>query len=301
MKHLRLTALVGAATFLGTTASSFAQTALPPAPAKTDKAPTLTRAIKIENLPSALVAYWLDPKHNARPIALGEVNPNRLGAPTAAEEQGAFSLPGDIEQIVSIDAQNVVLVAGGSDEDIRRLQELIDVLDQPLRQVEMEAQFVEVNGADLSQFGVDFSGKGNADSAGAYQIGFVRNNFTAKLNKLVAEGSAKIVSAPRVTAINNVPATIRATPSPDRAPTWAYNATPTINGDDTITILLQSKIPPVEGQRSLTTIVNLRDGDTIALLLGTLPPSGARMTAQTSVVFFTARIIRRAADKKPAN
>ncbi len=296
MKHLRLTALLGAVTFLGTTAGSFAQTAEQPAPAKTEKAPELTRTIKIKNVPSALIAYWLDPKHNARPVALGEVNSNRFGAPREAEEKGAFTLPGDIEQIVSIDEQNVIMVAGGSNEDIRRLEELIDVLDQPLQQVELEAQFVEMNTADLSQFGIDFSDK---EKAGTEKVGFVRNNFTARLNKLVADGSAKIVSAPRVTAINNTSASMKAATlmTKGQTPVWAYDVTPTINGDDTITILLH----PAEEKLGLETIFNVRDGDTIAILLGTMPQTTDETNSmRTNLVFFTARIIRRADEKIPA-
>ncbi len=293
MKHLPLLALVGAVTFLGTTAGTFAQTAQPPAPAKTEKAPELMRTIKIKNVPSALIAYWLDPKHNARPAALGEVNSNRYGAPREAEEKGAFTLPGDIRQVVSVDPQNVILVAGGSKEDMNRLEELIDVLDQPLRQVEIAAQFVEMNTADVSQFGIDTNVAGKGD------IGFVRSNFNAQLNKLIGEGRAKVVSAPRVTAINNVPATINAAtpPTNGKTPKWVYNLTPTINGDDTITILFQ----PVAEKGGIETVANVRDGDTITMIVQATPQTTDAINAlpalKTTLVFLTTRIIWRAGEK----
>ena len=173
---------------------------------------------------------------------------------------------------------------------MKRLEELIDVLDQPLRQVELQAQFVEINGADIKLFCIDSVGEGN--------VGFVRGNFTAKLNALIANGRAKVISAPRVTAINNMSATMDAAtpPTNGKTPTWAYNFTPTINGDDTITILFQDKNKPAEVK--LNTIVNVRDGDSIALSLGAIPQAaGATITPKSNLVFVTARIVQRASDK----
>ena len=278
---------------------------------------------------------------------------------------GSFELPGDIQQIVSVDPQNVLLVAGGSDEDIRRLQELINVLDQPLRQVEIEAQFVELQSQDARTFGIDFStARGNFDAAttgfagnpapGSIAVGFVRDNFVARLNALIANNRAKIINAPRVTAINNLTATLQSTERRSIiltsvsqniggqqavgqnllfvSTTTGLTVTPTINGDDTITVLMQPQVStqsPGVGdergalgtitQRSLETIANVRDGDTIALgglktisnqrqdfkvpLLGDIPLIGGLFRSKTIteneselIIFLTARIIRRAGD-----
>ena len=284
----------------------------------------------------------------------------RGGAGGGNQGGGSFDLPGDIQQIVSVDPQNVLLVAGGSDEDIRRLQELIDVLDQPLRQVEIEAQFVELRSQDARSFGIDFStARGNFDAAttglasdpvpGAFQIGFVRNNFTARLNALIADNRAKVITAPRVTAINNLTASLFSTES--RAliltqvsqningnqqagqnllfinSTTGLTVTPTINGDDTVTVLMRPTVTTSDGagalatrtSRTLETIANVRDGDTIALgglkavsnsrqnykvpLLGDIPFIGGLFRSKTIteneselIIFLTARIIRRAGD-----
>ena len=403
-----------------------------------------TRTIRIKNAPSALIAYQLDPAHNAMPTqlqsaannaqnygqqplaraalgggafntgvgfdgfaqndfaspytnpylrnsasglirpevransqfggGLGNNNGGNLGggrgnnrggqggAGGAGSAGGSFELPGDIQQIVSVDPQNVLLVAGGSDEDILRLQELIDVLDQPLRQVEIEAQFVELRTQDARTFGIDFAtARGNFDAAttgfasapvpGSFQIGFVRDNFTARLNALLADNRAKIINAPRVTAINNLTATLQSSES--RAliltqvsqniggqqaqgqnllfvtTTTGLTVTPTINGDDTITVLMQPQVSTQDlgggalgtiTQRQLETVANVRDGDTIALgglktisnsrqdyrvpLLGDIPLIGGLFRSKTVteneselIIFLTARIIRRAGDE----
>lgn len=285
MKHLRLAALLGAVTFLGTTAGTFAQTAEQPAPAKTEKAPELTRTIKIKNLSSALIAYWLDPKHNPRPVALGEVNSNRFGAPREAEEEGTFSLPGDIAQITSIDAQNVILVTGGVTEDVNRLEELIDVLDQPLRQVELEAQFVEIDTAAVEKLGIRFS-----DKIGDIQIGSVRDNFYLTLNGVVASGQAKIIGHRSATAINNLTADMK----DYSVAKGDFKITPTINGDDTITLLSDL----TSGQTSVTSVTNVRDGATIVLSkLNEQHTIDPMIVGRTALVFVTAHIIRRVEDE----
>lgn len=292
---------------------------------------------------------------------------NRNGGGGGNSAGGSFDLPGDIQQIVSVDPQNVLLVAGGSDEDIRRLNELIDVLDQPLRQVEIEAQFVELQSQDARSFGIDFStSRGNFDAStngfspgavpGSISVGFVRGNFQAQLTALMAKNRAKLINAPRVTAINNLTASLQST---ERRPviltsavagggingavgqgqnllfistTTGLNVTPTINGDDTITVLMQpqvsSQAPAIDAttngigtitQRQLETVANVRDGDTIALgglktisnqsqdrkvpLLGDIPFIGGLFRSKTIteneselIIFLTARIIRRAGD-----
>ena len=275
---------------------------------------------------------------------------------------GSFTLPDGIEQIVSVDPQNVLLIAydEGSEQSVRDLQELIDVLDQPLRQVEIEAQFVELQSQDARTFGIDFStSRGNFDAAttgfasapvpGAFQIGFVRNNFTATLNALIANNKAKVITAPRVTAINNLTAYLT---SQERRSliltsvaqnigggqqqaqqllfidtTTGLSVTPTINGDDTITVLMQPQVTSQDGtsglgtitSRTLRTVANVRDGDTIALgglkvvsnksqnykvpLLGDIPLIGRLFQSKTLsenqselIIFLTAHIIRRAGD-----
>ena len=288
---------------------------------------------------------------------------NRGGAGGGGQNGGGggnFNLPDGIEQVVSVDPQNVLLVAyeDGNDEAVRQLEDLITVLDQPLRQVEIEAQFVELQSQDARAFGIDFStSRGNFDAAttgfasapvqGAFQIGFVRNTFTARLNALVADNRAKIITAPRVTAINNLTANLTSTERRTLILTsvaqnigggqqaaqqllfidtqTGLTVTPTINGDDTITVLMRPQVSTQDGtsglgtitRRELTTIANVRDGDTIALgglrvvrntaqnyrvpLLADIPLIGRLFQSRTIteneselIIFLTARIIRRA-------
>ena len=310
MKTSPVAALLGASLVMGASTVAFAQTAEPPAlvpTAPVAAAPKEARAVKIVNVPSAFIAYWLDPANNERPAPFySPFRPAPLSVPFADKpllnsvpeelSKGVFLLPDGIERIVSVDAQNVVLITGTA-RAIRQMEDLIGVLDQPLRQVEIEAQFVELASDELKNFGIDFSTENPyiPRTARAFQIGFVRNNFTARLNALIADDKAKVITAPRVTAINNLPAIISSSmEKPVGGNAFKYSVTPSINGDDTITILIQDTDEPAEGKTNLTTIANLRDGDTIALSdVTSLRPTDPERVV---VVFLTARIIRRAGE-----
>ena len=281
---------------------------------------------------------------------------------------GVFQLPEGIDQVVAIDPQNALLVRG-TEEGLAELEELIAFLDQPLRQVEIEAQFIDVSTDALKDFGIDFSsfngpftasGSGLAPApspatAGSFTLGYVRNNFQATLTALVRNNRAKVVNAPRVTAINNLTAELTVDTSTPVVLTDSIGGiggqvgqsqqlfyittsigltvTPTINNDDTITVLMQPQVelqsPPPPGvsapstsSQSVRTVANVRDGDTIALgglrtktitvskrripIFSHIPFIGKLFQRSTDIeaereliIFLTARIVRRADDVVP--
>lgn len=218
---------------------------------------------------------------------------------------GVFDLPAGIDSLVAVDPQNALLVYG-TEEGIDALTRIIRFLDKPLRQVEIEAQFIEIATTDLNQFGIDFSSSNgpfrlSADSGitnGTFKLGYVRNNFRATLNSLVSNNRAKRVSSPRVTAINNIPASLySSTQTPIKlnsstssiggqvgesenvyfiTTSIGLTVTPTINNDDTVTVVMSPQVQsqslpfgdtgvPQVSSNTVNTIANVRDGDTIAL------------------------------------
>ncbi|HEX8551118.1 MAG TPA: hypothetical protein VF681_06125 [Abditibacteriaceae bacterium] len=229
------------------------------------------------------------------------------GAAGGAGGQGIFQLPEGIESLVAIDPQNALLVLGTPD-GIQQLEQIIGFLDRPLRQVEIEAQFVTVSTSDARAFGIDFTssngpfrlnttGRAPNPAAGSISIGFVRNNFRATLNALQNQGKSKTVAAPRVTAINNLTASLFSTSATPFilesassgiggqvgtqqnliyiTTSVGLSVTPTINNDDTVTVVMQPQVqtqapptgelPPAITSQTINTIANVRDGDTIAL------------------------------------
>lgn len=220
---------------------------------------------------------------------------------------GAFALPEGIESAVAVDPQNAILVYG-TEAGVRKLQTIISYLDKPLQQVEIEAQFVTLNTNDTRQIGIDFqsnngpfttnlTGQAPAPTAGAFTLGYVRNNFQARLNALISRSRAKVVNAPRVLAINNLTASIESevqTPiilttvttgiggQQSQGQDLLYiptsiglEVTPTINNDGTITVVMSPQVEtsnpdvrtgnPVISSQTIFTTANVRDGDTIAL------------------------------------
>ena len=240
---------------------------------------------------------------------------------------GLFELPEGVEQIISVDPQNALLVYA-TQQGYQELQNIVNLLDRPLRQVEIEAQFVTVNATDTNAFGIDFtslngpftvSGQGfqpgTASVGGSFQLGFVRNNFQAVLRSLLVNNRAKLVNSPRVTAINNLTATLQSQQSTPVITTSAQagiggqvaqqqnvnyittsiglTVTPTINNDGTITVVMQPQvqdqqanpggIAPTITSQSVQTVANLRDGDTI-VLGGLRKKTIARLTSEVPIL-----------------
>lgn len=228
---------------------------------------------------------------------------------------GVFQLPTGVDRIVAVDPQNALLVFG-TPEGVAQLRDTIAFLDRPLRQVEIESQFVTLTATDVAAFGIDFTtarGNFNSNTAGfqpgspsgttpGIQVGFVRGNFQAALTALQLASRIKVISAPRVTAINNLTASItQTTTTPIALPTTntvvqngavnnntgvnvfllstsiSLEVTPTINNDDTVTVRLfpvvttstpggaNSGGTPSFTFSNVDTIANVRDGETIAL------------------------------------
>ena len=295
----------------------------------------------------------------------GGAQGGRGGAGGGGGGGGVFELPEGVERIVAIDPQNALLVQG-TPEGIAALTQIIEFLDRPLRQVEIEAQFVEVALDATKNFGIDFSsnsgpfsvqapGFAPGTSPGSFSLGFVRNNFQATLRALASSGRAKSVNAPRVTAINNLTASLQSFSSTPIVlastttgiggqqstaqqlfyftTTIGLTVTPTINNDDTITVLMQPTVSlqspgsnsvgaPNSSGQSIITYANVKDGDTIALgglrtkainrsgnripVLSNIPILGQFFRSNRAsdlerelIIFLTARIIRRLEDTEP--
>ena len=291
MKNFALVVVLGASLVVGASSVALAQIAEPLTSLSTATTDKKARVIKIKNVPSALMAYWLDPANNPRPVGL---DAEKWPKPT---EKATLTLPAGIKQIVSVDPQNALLISyeKGSEQSVSDLQELIAVLDQPLRQIELEAQIVEMSPEDakILTFGVDFGPQPSDAKAGETelkpQIGLVKGSYTARLNALVADNRAKVLGTPRVTVASNFPGqltlsvprtlTLTAVAGSDPPATLNYvttpelilNVVPIINGDDTLSfeIDVTSNATPEKGVTSskslLKSTLNLRDGDTWAL------------------------------------
>lgn len=346
MPHLRATASLIAAILLLGLGSAPAQPNVPQAPMRATpvrpQLPALApldgaswRAIRVRNVRPSLLAYWLDPAHNALPAFVNVPYSSRAQLepmpqqPDEKRAKGPFDLPADAMRLASADEQNLLFVAGGDAQQVEQVQRLVALLDQPIRQVEIEAQFVELPAKEASKFGVDAPGpKNNDDTKRAFQLGFVRGDFQKRLDELAATGKAKILSTTPLTYGNNMGRAVSLRSGPidntganqgkrPQAPTTendlVLTLTPTINGDETITLMANIETLSQDPNPSrLMTIANLRDGDTIVvagasplspaktdqLTLSDIPKIGELFRSSQSnkdrvaLVFITARIVR---------
>lgn len=286
--------------------------------------------IRVRNVPPSLMANWIDPAHHSVPFQFAASAPFK----TPLVSPSALALPAGIDSIVAIDPQNAILVFG-TDEGVKEISDTIAFLDRPLRQIELEIRFVQIEPGEIGAFGIETKER---DAGKESQIGFVRADYQTTLARLVGEKKAVIISAPRVTAINNLQASVgtfhtlpgtlglrdetgrftKILPGADRISIETrVNVTPTINNDNTVTVLMSTssalKIAGKPGQDQvlspqkggLESIFNVRDGDTVALSGFSQPLlPGVEKTAEDQapnlLIFVTSRIVRRADDDSKA-
>jgi type IV pilus assembly protein PilQ len=127
-----------------------------------------------------------------------------------------------------IDYERNLIVARGTFDQLALLERIIDEFDKPIQQVLIEARFITVSQAAFLQLGAswetgrgpierspaDFTGLG--DNIGTLGLGLQetftnilsRRNLSATLTALEQSGESQTLSAPRITLVNNLPATI---------------------------------------------------------------------------------------------
>lgn len=125
-----------------------------------------------------------------------------------------------------IDYERNVILASGTAEQLQVMDKIIEEFDKPVQQVLIEARFITITEAAFLQLGVqwessrgasiqgspiDFTGFGFNVGRGIQEV-FTnildRSTLSATLNALEQSGESQTLSAPRLTLINNRPATI---------------------------------------------------------------------------------------------
>jgi type IV pilus assembly protein PilQ len=232
--------------------------------------------------------------------------------------RSALSARGDVQ----VDARTNTLIIRDLADRLTAADELISRLDRPQPQVEIEARIVQLDRNKARDLGIDWqfggridpaigtstglafpnrgsvsAGTGAVDQASPTNIGIVLGSvngavdLAVRLRALESEGSVKVLSTPRVTTQNNIPAeitqgaqipiqvvsnntvtvsfkdaalTLRVTPQITAASTvimniFLENATP----DYSETSPAQP-IPAINTQRAITSVL-MADGDTTVI------------------------------------
>ena len=127
------------------------------------------------------------------------------------------------ELAITIDRSRNAVIARGPIADLESLSSLFEVIDQPQRQVLIEATIVEVSLTENNQFGVQwdvianqlratFSDASNGAVSSLFpgaSVSFVNSDISAVLNVLALTSDVEIVSSPRILVLNNETANLQ--------------------------------------------------------------------------------------------
>lgn len=313
--------ILGAA--LGLTAnSSHAQTMPGEMPDANAAQAIKTVDIKVRNIPVGLVAYWLDPAHQMIPQQLRisrsnsgywtrEIDelPRQAGNGNGPKD---LTLPAGIDAVIAIEPSNVLKVRG-TEAGIEALKKLVAELDVPINQAEVEAKFCFISPQILKTLPLKFV---ESEGGGAPSIASMPPTLSldTELNKLIAANKIRLITAPRVTAIDGLTAQLYSTESrsimlsplakkwgdiPEAERPWqpglttvqlrtGFNCTPIFHGD-----LIKLLMSPTLDNVSANVTANMRDGQTIAI---SMPVDKSNLDRHL-VIFVTTRVIRRAGDE----
>ena len=215
---------------------------------------------------------------------------------------GLMAFAPGVYNIIPYEPENALIVIG-TPEGIEQFKKLLQLLDVPVRQVEISAEFVEISTDVTKSLGIDWMltnnevtviGQGMSPGTGStLVIGYTTPRVRAQLAALMKEGKARVVNAPRVTTYNNYPAYISVTQDipywyPETTltqfggtqTTWVpdmisvgttLTVTPTINGDGSVTCYITPSVSDVVGFVTGPTgslpQTSTRDMDTIARVM----------------------------------
>ena len=207
---------------------------------------------------------------------------------------------------VYINPEVNALVLYGTPAEYERVKNLLATLDVELKQVSVEAKILAIDKAATKNFGIDWIWSSTnrhysanienmTNSSDYTSIQFGRSfssvsdwNFSARINALVTDGKAKILSRPNVTTIQGREAVINvgsSVPVPKISSTNTATTTeieyrdagiilrytPRINADGTITAKIHTEVSTPQyvadmgayrfNTRSAETTVTVRDGE----------------------------------------
>ena len=199
-------------TLLGAAALAARVSAQPPGPVVRAQPFELEKwqKIRIRNVSPRLMLSWLDPAHYTAPLIggyNGSIKPDWAIGRDATETASMLSLPAGVQAVTAVDAQNLLWVLG-TETGIAKMVEKVALLDKPLRHIEVQAQWVQISESDVKALGIDF-----AKSEGKVSYGLTDAATEAQLKSLLEQKRAKIITAPRVTAILGSTASLYSTTS----------------------------------------------------------------------------------------
>lgn len=201
---------------------------------------------------------------------------NIPGAPGGTGTPGAGSLvPDGIDTVMPYEVDNSLIVRGDA-EAIEELKAIISKLDIAPKQIMIKAEFVNIGINDESQLGIDWSLErlnttfsANLGSTGNVRFGYANGNVIATLQAMLRADKAKVVNAPLISTLNNVPAWITIE---KQIPNWIPQTVYTSNG--VANTLYYPQPLNVQTSLSVTPRINNADNSITVFILPQLSHQG---------------------------
>ncbi|MFN3698716.1 MAG: type II secretion system protein GspD, partial [Dictyoglomus sp.] len=196
------------------------------------------------------------------------------------------------------DQTSGLLIVQGPQDQVASVETMITKLDKPTPQVKVDVQVIEVSRENVKDIGISWNtgsiGTGLKIEANVgwqdLRISIINpSEISANIRALESQNKAKILAQPSMTTLSGKATKIMIG---DRVPLISYDSqgnrqvsyidvgiilevTPTVNADGTITANLKPQVSTIQGYvqqdvpiistREAQTIVNLKDGETLAL------------------------------------
>jgi type II secretory pathway component GspD/PulD (secretin) len=234
----------------------------PQAKAQEDEKATTVYVMPVKNVRAEVMAYWITPRKTISPKS------QKLDEKSFAEVSSLGDIPG-LESITANSTKNELWVKGTPDS-VGKLKEIVAFLDRPIRNVEIKAQFVEVDAAEMAGLGIveDTDSKVKTTSFGKTSTIVFDQIFRDKLRTLIANKRAAVIQSAQMTTMNNSTSNVSWNSYATLPPT-ELRITPTIQNDDTITLYLMPSIKestPISNDMPkwfVSTVANVKKGDSI--------------------------------------
>jgi type II secretory pathway component GspD/PulD (secretin) len=129
----------------------------------------------------------------------------------------ATLLPEGIQSLLAFSNDGSILVRydPSRPEALTELRRIIRLLDVKPRQIQVKTEFVTISQNDINSFGINFqfqkvnliggTNTGFAGTGGQAFLQYATGNIAAQLSFALTTGHAKVVAAPQITTLNNMP------------------------------------------------------------------------------------------------
>jgi type II secretory pathway component GspD/PulD (secretin) len=181
-------------------------------------------------------------------------------------------IPAGIQSTFVLPNMNAMLIKADSQAALDQFTKFLQLLDQPVRQIMVEVELVQMNAADAASLGaswevagppVSVTSNNGGGSSGNTSFRYARGNFRAGVTATIAASKAKLITAPKVLVQDGNPASILVS-DPDNGTRMLQLDRVSVSGKSDVTVQL-APIALAPGVQAMVPVVRTRNGETILL------------------------------------